>query len=107
MGRGPEVSAHVGADTAAGVFTPHSVGGAALEAVDQRGNRQTPSPFRRPSTPANCRCTLSAASPERAASPNRLPRRARLALSSLTTAVPFAPTRREEPRERRPRWTRK
>ena len=49
----------------------------------------------------------SAAPPERAASPNRLPRRARLALSSLTTAVPWAPTRREEPRERRPRWTRK
>ena len=40
MGRRAEVSAHVGADAAAGVFTPHGVGGAAVEVVCQRRDRQ-------------------------------------------------------------------
>ena len=40
MGRRPGVSAHAGADTGAGIFTPHGVGGAAFEPLQQRRDRQ-------------------------------------------------------------------
>ena len=40
MGRGPEVSAHAGADTAAGVFAAHGVGRAACEPLHRDGDRQ-------------------------------------------------------------------
>jgi hypothetical protein len=37
---GPEVSAHVGADSDTGEFATHRVGGAAFEPLNQDGNRQ-------------------------------------------------------------------
>ena len=40
VGRGPGVSVHAGADTAAGVFAAHGVGGAALVPLHRRRDRQ-------------------------------------------------------------------
>jgi hypothetical protein len=40
IGRRPEVSAHAGADTGAGVFTPYRVSGKAFESLDECGDRE-------------------------------------------------------------------
>jgi hypothetical protein len=40
VGRGPEVSAHAGAETGTGEFAPDRVGGAALETLGQHGYRE-------------------------------------------------------------------